>query len=45
MWKLSLAAEAAAWGVLWKKMFLGGLQLYSKRDSGTGVFLWISQNF
>ena len=37
--------EAATTGVLWKKMFLRisqnsqeGLQLYLKRDSGTGVF-------
>ena len=22
-----------------------GLQLYQKRDSGTGVFLWILRNF
>ena len=25
--------------------FLRGLQLYWKRDSGTGVFLWILRNF
>ena len=28
-----------------QKQSPGGLQLYSKRDPGTGVFLWILQNF
>ena len=26
-------------------IFASGLQLYQKRDSGTGVFLWILRNF
>ena len=30
--------------LLFKKFALG-LQLYEKRDSGTGVFLWILRNF
>ena len=44
--------EAATRGVLWKKMFLKisqnsqeGLQLYEKRDPGTGVFLRILRTF
>ena len=38
----------ASKGVLWKgvfKNFAWGLQLYEKRDSGTGVFLWLLWNF
>ena len=27
------------------KLQAWGLQLYEKRDSGTGVFLWILRNF
>ena len=46
--------EATTGGVLWKKLFLKHLQ-YSqescrpatllKKDSDTGVFLWILRNF
>ena len=44
------STEAATIGVLWNKGVLrnsqaSDLQLYHKRDSGTGVFLWILQNF
>ena len=32
--------------ILWKKVFLAlDLQLYQKRDSNTGFFMWILQNF
>ena len=53
----SLFTKVATRGVLLKKEFLKilyisqentcalGLQLYEKRDSGTGVFLWILRNF
>ena len=50
-----MLTEAATIGVLCKKVFLDvlqnsqenawGLQLNQKRDSGTGVFLWILRNF
>ena len=32
-------------GVSFLIKFTWGLQLYWKRDSGTGVFLWILKNF
>ena len=50
-------SETATGGVLWEKVFLKilqksqenicviSLQLYQKRDSGRGIFLWILQNF
>ena len=30
---------------LYQSLFLNKLQLYLKKDSGTGVFLWILRNF
>ena len=41
---LEFTGKYQCWSLFFNKVAGGGLQLYLKRDSGTGVFLWILRN-